>query len=333
MAMSHPPNDPRQERALEEAAMRLLRRRAAGSERPKIAASDEEQAADRAVERAWTAVGDVSSTPEMIRLRRAALNKASRSARRRWRLPFPKRAALNWAAAAAVLLAAGSAGAYFWLHRPTTDIYQTRLGERRTVALADGSTLLLDQNARVAVTFSRRLRDLDLQKGQADFLVAKDPLRPFSVSAGGRRVIATGTRFNVDLLSRLLIVTLEHGSVVVAEEKPNTGVGLVIALKPDEQLVVQRDTGVTRTSAIDPADVEAWRRGKLVFEVEPLDQAIERVNRYARRQIVLAAADQARQPISGVFNLGDSEAFADAVSAQLPVRAEPRADTLVLVKH
>jgi transmembrane sensor len=143
-------------------------------------------------------------------------------------------------------------------------------------------------------------------------------------------VIATGTLFNVDMLDRHLFVTLLRGSVVVAKEAA-APTDEEIPLKPSERLIVERATGAVQKIRIDAVDADAWARGKLVFEVEPLDQAVARVNRYARRKIVLEAPKQATQPISGVFNVGDVDAFAEAVSAQLPLRSELNGDAVDLV--
>src|SRR6185437_8522028 len=58
-------------------------------------------------------------------------------------------------------------------------------------------------------------RSLTLDRGQARFDVAHDVARPFSVTADGHKVVATGTAFDVDLLGPKLLVTLLKGHVVV----------------------------------------------------------------------------------------------------------------------
>jgi transmembrane sensor len=335
-----PPSDPftrPDDRPLDEAASWMARAHdamgAAGGQEFSawLDQSSDNRRAHHEVARAWNAVGDIGSAPEMLALRRAALDNASRAARRRWRRRPGAQLVGRWMAAAAMLLLViAAAGAFVWSRPPLPEVYETALGERRIVTLADESKVSLDEASRVSVIYSRRFRDLKLEKGQAEFEVASDPLRPFSVSAGDRRVVATGTVFNVDLLQDRLIVTLVRGSVVVAPEAERMESGPVIPLKPAERLVVQRATGSTVKSTVDPADAEAWKLGKLVFDGEPLEQAVARVNRYARRRIVLVAPEQADEPISGVFDAGNGLAFAEAVSAQLPLRSDARANLIVL---
>jgi hypothetical protein len=52
---------------------------------------------------------------------------------------------------------------------------------------------------------------------------------------------------------------------------------------------------------------------------EPLADAVARINRYARRAIVVDPS-VAQVRISGVFNAGDADAFLEGVTAYFPVR-------------
>src|SRR3546814_18419265 len=92
-------------------------------------------------------------------------------------------------------------------------VYATGLGERRVVMLDDDSRLSLDANTRVRVKYSRAGRQLWLEAGRARFEVAKDPLRPFSVAAAGKIVVATGTEFSVELLGGVTRGTHSNGHV------------------------------------------------------------------------------------------------------------------------
>lgn len=327
MTPSNTPHDPEGKGPLEEAAERFLR----GGDAPSSVASAETDAEDRAVARAWTVVGDVSSTPEMMRLRQTALRNASRAATSRWRPRSLNRGFIPLIAAGLLLAIAAPIASYIWNLRPEPHTYAALAGERRVITLADHSKIFLDRGAQVSVSYWHRGRDIQLLKGQAEFEVAKDTLRPFAVSAGGRRVIATGTLFSVDLLASETIVTLLHGGVLVETEAGQPRQGETIALRPAERLVIDRDTGSIQKTRIDVADAQAWKSGKLIFEVEPLENAIARVNRYADRKVILAAPGQIHHPVTGVFNEGDSAAFAEAVATQLRLRTESSQDAVIIL--
>src|SRR3546814_12347546 len=67
------------------------------------------------------------------------------------------------------------------------------------VALEDGSRVRLDTNSALVVRYSRKHRDVVLERGRAQFDVAHAPQRPFTVHAGPGTVRAVGTQFQVQI--------------------------------------------------------------------------------------------------------------------------------------
>src|SRR3546814_15986543 len=94
--------------------------------------------------------------------------------------------------------------------------YATATGQQRTVVLDDGSQVVLDTNSNLQVQYGRRERRLTLLRGQVDFQVQHDTLRPFVVHTAGGTVTATGTRFQIHVAGGVDTVTLLQGQVVVA---------------------------------------------------------------------------------------------------------------------
>ena len=97
-----------------------------------------------------------------------------------------------FAVAASVILALF--GAWAWGQRHT---YSTGIGEQRSLALEDGSSIKLNAMSRIRVRFTATRRDIELIEGQAFFRVAKDKTRPFIVESKGTQVRAVGTEFDV----------------------------------------------------------------------------------------------------------------------------------------
>jgi transmembrane sensor len=120
---------------------------------------------------AWQMLETPRLEPEILPFRCEALKALQSAQRRRWS-GFPA-----WrAAAAAGLVLALAGGLYGWM---APRHYETGIGERRVVALSDGSRLTLDAQTSVDVDYSSHARRLTLDNGRATFTVAKDPLRPF----------------------------------------------------------------------------------------------------------------------------------------------------------
>lgn len=283
----------------------------------------------------WRQVGEVAASPELIEVRERALATFRRHNQWRWARRAMTGRAL--AAAAAVLIAIG-AGAWWWTSVP--DIYRTGIGERRVVMLDDGSRASLDAATEVDVRMRGDRRELHLVSGRAKFDVAKDPLKPFSVRAGDKLVVATGTSFSVEMINGKLRVILYEGRVVVldqpAGQKPAEilpgahGGGEEAALTPGRELVVgMAGQSQAQLAKADPVRSLAWEGGQLVFEDEPLSLAAGRINRYSARRVELMGT-AGRLRVNGVFNTGDVEAFATGVEETLPVRVIRDRDTITI---
>lgn len=116
--------------------------------------------------------------------------------------------------AAAAALAFCIAGVVWW-NLERFPLYATEIGERRSITLADGSTVDLNARSRLRVEFARKERRVELLEGQALFQVAKDKNRPFIVSSGDATVRAVGTQFDVNRRSNGTTVTVLEGRVAV----------------------------------------------------------------------------------------------------------------------
>ena len=250
------------------------------------------------------------------------------------RLPFTLAAETEYR----LTLAAG----LWWRYIPTR--YQTGIGERRVVALADGSSVSLDAASEVDVRYLDGRRRLWLRKGRAMFTVAKDPLRPFSVEAGDRMVVATGTRFSVEKLKGEVRVVLFEGHVAVTGPreggKPAAPIRLRDGAGPaDEQLVPGREMVVAeaaplaQVATVDPAQAAGWEAGLLQFSDQPLALAVQQMDRYSPIRLTVGDAAAAAIPISGQFRSGDTDAFVEGVTAVFPVTAEKKDDGEIVFHH
>jgi transmembrane sensor len=296
----------------------------------------------RSAQASWDFLGEHATSPAVISLRRAALAYASNTIRSQ-AVSSRLRRFPAWVATAAVVFMAVSALTAWYLQRP--DSYRTALGERRAVTLADGSQITLDSSSEVMVRYSANARALTLVRGQARFDVTHDVERPFTVTANGRRVVATGTAFDVDLLGSDFLVTLIEGHVVVLPQSKPVGSAErtsatrarssdspSIALDAGQQLVMSSHAA-PRVTPVDIDRVMAWERGKIVFNDEPLASVVERMNRYISRRIDVADERVAALRISGMFHVGDVRGFVSTLTTYLPVKAEERQDGSLLMTY
>lgn len=193
-------------------------------------------------------------------------------------------------------------------------VIETERGERREVALADGSVVQVDPQTRMRVKLldsSRRL--VVLEHGRALFRVAKDPERPFLVDANGTVARAVGTSFAVETRMQDVIVTVAEGKVAVSVSPPpgagTTEPELAAMLIADQQLTVGGAAASASVRKVDSQRELAWASGRLVFEHTPLPRVLEEFNRYNRVQMRVEDTELAQRRISGSFNASDPDSF------------------------
>lgn len=210
--------------------------------------------------------------------------------------------------------------------------YLTAIGDLRTVPLSDGSNAMMSSDSRMQVSLSNGERHIDLQQGEAFFEVAKDPDRPFVVSAGGRQVVAVGTRFAVRRDGADLRVVVTEGTVRLQSEGDASPQRMPTTLLHAGNVALASSRGVTvRTGTVEEAERDLdWRSGYVTFRDTPLETAAAEFNRYNARKIVMGDAEVAALRVGGNFRWSNTEAFVRLLEQGFPVRAEVQPDRIVL---
>lgn len=238
----------------------------------------------------------------------------------------------RWSRSARPLLAAAAialvlCGAYLAVRLMTAlqpVSYATQFGERRTEVLADGTHVVLNTDSLLQVQYTRSRREVELQRGEAQFEVTHDPARPFIVDTGEGTVTALGTRFQVRRDKDAATVTLLEGEVEVVHGEERR------VLLPNEQARLSAAAADIRVRTIDPKQVDGWLNGWLFFNETPLSQVVAEVNRYSARKLRLGDSRLAGLRLGGSYRTGDSAAIAAAAAQILPVRVDEQGADIVL---
>jgi len=257
-------------------------------------------------ELAWELSGELRRSPAI-----AALLAAAPTARAKWRVPV-------WQMGlAASLLAIGVFGWRFVVAPPITQ-YSTGIGEQRTVALADGSTVFLNTDSDVRVQLSRRVRRIELARGEALFSVSHDPSRPFEVHALQGVTTAVGTQFDVELTRGGAAISVLEGTVTVGGR---AAVLAPVAVTAGNGVGYSQEGAVSELRAAEVNRIQGWRTQRMVFNDIALDTALAEYNRYSRKPIVLSNPAIGSRHINGVFHIGDEAAFLSALDQGLHLKA------------
>jgi len=286
-----------------------------------LAADPARRAEFEAIDTLWADLAAIDKSAEVLRIR-AAIS-ARRRASRWWH-------SAKWSIAATLVAVIG-AGWLAW-QQWGSERYVTDVGKQRTVPLADGSIVMLNTDTEVKLHFSEAKRGVELVRGQANFEVAKDPSRPFIVTAGGGEVRAVGTVFDVYKAADKVTVTLIEGKVAVTGEGGHaSGEAREIILAAGEQLSYATRTSSVKRAAADVPRVTAWRARKLDFSDTPILEAIAEANRYSRDQIVLEAPALKDARISGTFEAGKNELLVEGLQTYFRLNVERSDDHRIVL--
>ena len=223
-------------------------------------------------------------------------------------------------AIAAAIAAAGMI-AWFGSYHLGWKTYETTVGGRQKMELADGSTVDLNTNTEINVRISGTRRDIMLTRGEALFHVAHDANRPFYVTASGTVVRAVGTEFSVRIRDP------EHVDVLVAEGRvavgaPGTEANFenpsLLATAPKvsagEAASVHRNSvSIHHMLTNDVTRKLSWTDGFLSFQGESLNDAVQEFNRYNQRQIRIADQSIVDFKVGGNFRTTDVDSFTAAL--------------------
>lgn len=273
------------------------------------------------VEKVYGRTAELRSDSAIFAALRAARAQSVVRRRRRIRIAFPI------LAAAAVVVAIG----IYWRHTPQVleKRYETRVGERRSEILADGSTVLLDTASAISVRVGNDERYVVLERGQVQFQVVHNPKQAFVVKVGAGTIRDIGTQFQVRADDGNVVVTLLEGAVSVTTSSDDARAvagSRTETLAPGQQLTFDRSGAIGSKRNVDLKAALGWPQGDLVFENRPLVDLVEEMNRYTKARVRVGDPTLNSIPVSGVFHQGDQQSLLLALQAGWSLRSERNGD-------
>ena len=168
------------------------------------------------------------------------------------------------AAAIAILLAGAGLTFFLLKQQPAKPAYTeivTKTGERRTLQMKDGSTLVINAGSTIHI-YERKLNIID---GEVFVDVKQDVDQPFVVESGPLTTTVLGTSFNISAYQ-----ALHHLSVGVVSGKVKVNSDILVQ---DQALVYDKQTGTGKISTLDQSSLE-WQQGKLLLNDVSFDEMV-----------------------------------------------------------
>ncbi|SDN94192.1 FecR family protein [Rhodoferax sp. OV413] len=204
--------------------------------------------------------------------------------------------------------------------------YRTGVGEQRSVALADGSRMLLNTDSAADVLFSSSQRVVRLWAGEVLVETASHRAqgdaasnhRPFTVATRHGSVRALGTRFSVRQQAAQTTVAVLADAVDIYPQE--------LSGRPQRMHAGQQASfDSQRTTAPQAVDdsVAAWEYGSIVASDWRLGDLLAELARYRPGHLACDPA-AASLRVSGAFPIADTDKALRVIAKSLPVRVSQR---------
>lgn len=217
------------------------------------------------------------------------------------------------------------AGACVAMQRPVRDWaqgsladYTTAIGERRMIALPDGTQIHLDTDTAIDVRYTDAQRVIVMHRGRMFIRTGgdidhADVRRRFIVHAGATRLEALGTQFFVGRENDQTRLHVTEGRVAIRQVDATDD---LIAM-PGQSYQIDAAGRITMLYPLDQ-DAYAWLDGVLIAKQMRLSEVTAQLARYRRGWLRCDPA-VADLRVSGVFQLDDTDRALASLVQALPI--------------
>jgi transmembrane sensor len=208
-------------------------------------------------------------------------------------------------------------------------------------ALPDGSVVWLNRGAEINVEYSATERRVALLRGEASFIVAKNPGAPFIVFAGGVRVRAVGTAFNVRFDPVAVEVVVSEGRVQVATpaepdvDSPQLMLP-VLEARQRTSVVLASTSSAPDVANLSPQQLDArlaWQPRLLDFDDAPLSEIIQSFNRHNPVRLVIEDPAIAALRLNTSIRSDNLEGFVRLLESDFGIRVEKLGDAEIALRR
>lgn len=159
------------------------------------------------------------------------------------------------------------------------------------LTLPDGTRVWLNSGSqfKYPLFFTNKVRKVYLT-GEAYFEVAKNKKKPFVVVTSDVDVMATGTVFDVMAYDNddNIQATLISGRISLAKETNSSSIPTpIISVDPGQIATLNKEKKKINIAKTDVTKIISWKDGKLIFENDPMDVVIKKLDRWYNTNIIL----------------------------------------------
>jgi ferric-dicitrate binding protein FerR (iron transport regulator) len=159
-------------------------------------------------------------------------------------------------------------------------------GDKSNIVLPDSSRVCLNSGSKLSFNsdFKNGGRNVILE-GEAFFSVSRDKDHPFRVKTTEIEIKVLGTQFNVKAYpeEKYVSTTLVEGSLQISSQNED------MFIKPEEKMTFNKETRkMTLNKLADISPEIDWKKGRLIFRNESLEELGPKLERWFDVDIVFA---------------------------------------------
>lgn len=227
----------------------------------------------------------------------------------------PRQARRRAIKAMAVLMVMGAAGYGVQRALPGQQAdYRTRIGERRKLALPDGSELVLNTDSAIQLRFTGQERRIILLAGEVLLRSHADP-RPLLVETAQGTAQALGTWYAVRMQDGRSDISVFEGKVRVQPRQAAQA-----AIIASGQQAHYGDRSVSPPTPADDTQI-AWRQGFIEARSMRLDDFLQELARYSADGLSCDPSVAALR-VSGSFPVDQIDTVLESLALTLDLRSE-----------
>ncbi|MDN5212652.1 FecR domain-containing protein [Fulvivirgaceae bacterium BMA12] len=214
-------------------------------------------------------------------------------------------------------------------------IKETLPGQKLTITLMDGSTVLLNSGSRLIYPkLFGNTREVTLE-GEAFFMVSRNEQKPFIIKSGELTTTVLGTSFNIKAFQNENIeVTVATGKVKVSHDNEEAarqvGQSAELVLTPNQQAIYNIADSRLNKEQINAERHLAWREGVLKFDNLRFEEAVKMLERWYGVSITLENRQIGDCIIIGEFQNQSLHKVLRAVELALGIDYEFGSDGVVI---
>ncbi|MEZ5199258.1 MAG: FecR family protein [Bacteroidales bacterium] len=189
----------------------------------------------------------------------------------------------------------------------TTNEISVPNGNRSLVILPDGSKVWITNGSKLTYPekFKGKTREINLE-GEAFFTITADKKKPFFVHLGAHRIKVLGTEFSVVAYpdDQIIRVDLVSGKVQMdVNNGKNPGTYQSFYLEPLHSLVMDKQSGKLKESAIPDGFYKYWQNGIYEFKNESFKGLAVRMERIYGVDVIFEDNNISQRTFTGAFRI------------------------------